>query len=411
MSPSMKVFRWLLSHLTSIIIVSIIIYFYWSWQGDEQTAPEETASQEREHNKKQDKQQAKQQSIKKSNTEQLTDTVSPQTVAKNDNCPENTTNNTISNTINNSAVNANPEYVTTETAQPVPDPQAFSERMRQYQLRLSREERERLSSYNKALHNNRTQVPGVKTEPVYPDERLLLNKVSYPNKADINTLSGSQPLTESGVKQSIQKPLLSVQPVIGSDQKQSVEHNLQDQIRFRQKQLSHQMISLLAVTTDTANEKTGINKQTRENKSKLSANKQRLNQETSNPSPVRLSIQKVVPEIITADQKKLLSEARKAFEQGQYRTAEQKYLRLAALLPDVPDVMGELANVYKHQKRFLDYVAANTRFVKRLVNHHRFKEAWRVVAETANIDKNAADKQRRIINKKQKQVETENFIP
>ena len=45
-----------------------------------------------------------------------------------------------------------------EKAEPIPDPQAFSERMRQYQLRLSREERERLSNYDKALQaRNRTR--------------------------------------------------------------------------------------------------------------------------------------------------------------------------------------------------------------------------------------------------------------
>ncbi len=72
--------------------------------------------------------------------------------------------------------------------------------------------------------------------------------------------------------------------------------------------------------------------------------------------------------------------------------------------------MGELANVYRAQRRMTDFVAANTRFVKRLVNHYRFKEAWRVVAEAADVDRNIADKQRRIINNRQKQVGTENFI-
>ncbi len=102
----------------------------------------------------------------------------------------------------------------------------------------------------------------------------------------------------------------------------------------------------------------------------------------------------------------MLSEARQAFEQREFTTAEQKYLQLIAVLPELPDVVGELANVYKAQHRISDYVAENTRFVKRLVNHNRFREAWRVVSETSSVNKNAADKQRRIINKKQQELET-----
>ncbi|MCU7938662.1 MAG: hypothetical protein KZQ74_15060 [gamma proteobacterium symbiont of Bathyaustriella thionipta] len=67
--------------------------------------------------------------------------------------------------------------------------------------------------------------------------------------------------------------------------------------------------------------------------------------------------------------------------------------------------MGELANVYKTQNKIPDYMVTNTQFVRRLVNHNRFDEAWNIVNITDKIDKKTANKQRRLINKKQKELQ------
>ncbi|MCU7954467.1 MAG: hypothetical protein KZQ64_13920 [gamma proteobacterium symbiont of Bathyaustriella thionipta] len=50
-------------------------------------------------------------------------------------------------------------------------------------------------------------------------------------------------------------------------------------------------------------------------------------------------------------------------------------------------------------------MVTNTQFVRRLVNHNRFDEAWNIVNITDKIDKKTANKQRRLINKKQKELQ------
>ncbi len=391
MSPSMKVFRWILSHLTLITIVLVILYFYWIWGANKQepSITSSTAgsadSQIKEAVKENIQQNDKEQ---KQNIRQYSVTDSYQTNSDNDRYPEN--------------------------AEPLPDPQAFSERMRQYQLRLSREERERLSNYDKALQaRNRTKVMGVKAvvEPVFPDEQIVLNKTAYPGPQEINNHPRVKPVTEFSREPFGQKPATEVVEAVPSVevpesvQKPVINDNLQKQIHSRQKQLSHQMISLLSAT-----DMPGKSASNMADQMEPAADTRPVTETKHNSPSVPFSVPEVKPVIKTVEQKQLLAEARKAFEQGQYAVAEEKYLRLAALLPELPDVMGELANVYRAQRRMTDFVAANTRFVKRLVNHYRFKEAWRVVAETADVDRNVADKQRRIINNKQKQVETETFM-
>jgi len=389
-SPSMKVFRWILSHLTLITIVLVILYFYWSWGDNKQdtSITSSTAGSADSQIKEPVKENIQQNDNEQKQTiRQYSVTESYQTNSDNEPYPE--------------------------KAEPIPDPQAFSERMRQYQLRLSREERERLSNYDKALQaRNRTKVMGVKAvaQPVFPDEQIVLNKTAYPEPQEINNPPRVKPVTEFAREPLGQKPATAVVAVPSvevaeSAQKPVINDSLQKQIRTRQEQLSHQMISLLSAT-----DMPGKSASNKADQMEPAADIRPVTETKHNNPSVPLSVPEVKPVIKTAEQKQILAEARKAFEQGQYAVAEEKYLRLAALLPELPDVMGELANVYRAQGRMTDYVAANTRFVKRLVNHYRFKEAWRVVAETADVDRNIADKQRRIINNKQKQVETENFI-
>ncbi len=418
MSPSMKVFRWILSHLTLITIVLVILYFYWSWGENKQdtsimsstagSADSQIKEPVKENIQQNDKEQKQTQTSRQHS-------VTEAYQMNSDNVHY------LDHAVKNDAIKYPPaessrlatEKSLTGKAEPLPDPQAFSERMRQYQLNLSREERERLKSYDKALQaRNRTKVMSVKAvaEPVFSDEQIVPNKMAYPEPQEINNHTLLKPVTEVareplGQKPGIEAVAVPSVEVSESVQKPVINENLQKQIRSRQKQLSHQMISLLSATD--------IPGKSVSHEADLivpAADTQPVAEIKHNSSSVPFSVPEVKPVIITTEQKKLLAEARKAFEQGQYAIAEEKYLRLAALLPELPDVMGELANVYRAQRRMSDYVAANTRFVKRLVNHYRFKEARRVVAETAGVNRNVADKQRRIINNKQKQVGTENFI-
>lgn len=161
------------------------------------------------------------------------------------------------------------------------------------------------------------------------------------------------------------------------------EKNLQKQIRDRQKKLQEQMILLIPLNSEDVKKKSD-----------------RKTISTINT----VSVKPVKPLIHTAEQQQLLSDARRAFELHHFNTAEKKYLQLLKQLPELPDIAGELANVYKTQNKIPDYLVANIQFVKRLVNHNRFNEAWKVVAVTDKIDKNAANKQRRIIHKKQKDL-------
>ncbi|MCW8931637.1 MAG: hypothetical protein OQL19_15570, partial [Gammaproteobacteria bacterium] len=64
-------------------------------------------------------------------------------------------------------------------------------------------------------------------------------------------------------------------------------------------------------------------------------------------------------------------------------------------------VVGELANVYRAQKKTSDYLSTNTKFVERLVKNNRFSEAWDVVKVTSQVDQNIAEQQRRLIMRAQ----------
>ena len=155
--------------------------------------------------------------------------------------------------------------------------------------------------------------------------------------------------------------------------------SMQRQIREKQKQLSNQMLALISMTTDRVNNSVP---------------------ETT----ASFDVEPVEAVIETAEQEELLQQARLAFDERNFDVAEEKYLQLMTQLPELPDVVGELANVYRIQNRQTDYIAMNTRFVKRLTEHYRFDEAWRVVSETNKVDQQSANKQRRIIYKKQKEL-------
>ncbi len=99
----------------------------------------------------------------------------------------------------------------------------------------------------------------------------------------------------------------------------------------------------------------------------------------------------------------MLKEARSAFDKQNFIEAEAKYRQVMKELPELPDVVGELANVYRTQNKVSDYLTTNTLFIKRLVNHKRYNEAWNVVKMTSRFNKEVAEQQRKIILREQVQ--------
>ena len=107
--------------------------------------------------------------------------------------------------------------------------------------------------------------------------------------------------------------------------------------------------------------------------------------------------QPVQPQIETAEQYKLLTSARQAFDDGDYVYAEALYKQLVAQLPDVPDVLAELANLYKIQGKMNNYIEINEQLIGKLVNHNRFEEAWSVARASEKINVDSAYRQIMII--------------
>ncbi len=122
------------------------------------------------------------------------------------------------------------------------------------------------------------------------------------------------------------------------------------------------------------------------------------------PDVVISHIETVKPVINTQQQRQLLDEARRAFAAHQFSQAEKKYRQLMLALPELPDVVGELANVYRTQNKMTEYLQTNTVFVQRLINHFRFREAWYIVDVTEKLNKKTADTQRSMISNKQKSL-------
>lgn len=360
MSLSMKIFRWLLSHLTLIIVLSLILYFYWNrndfWPEE---AYEKAPVISNEINaitpeavtvplsskpaliSKDERQLTNEKSIVKHaiiNNEGQKKPLYPSDIES-----AGTETDSFAGSANKLiAANLSQGQSENHNVDTHPVPAGFSERKKVYEQKLSLAGRVMENNSNEALQSAHTQ-----------DDTKELSAVSELKIAP-------QEIPEKIVPGNLQ------------------EKKLQEQIRARQKKLSNQMVSLMNITIEPS---------------------------VAAMTQPDIDIEPVTPIIKTPEQRQLVLQARAAFEQGNFELAEEKYLQLMNQLPELPDVVGELADVYKSQQRQADYIAMNTNFVKRLVDHYRFEEAWRIVIETAKVDKEIANKQRRIINKKQQELE------
>ena len=381
--PEMKFLRWILSHLTLIIVLTLIIYIYWNrneiWSD---AVPEEQ--------------------IKERSIEQLTKPLKAGQIENTE--PDETLSTSKAISTENQSRSASRT------------PNDFSERMMQYRKTLSVEEQEVMEKAAEIFQQVADGTIKYPTEAIIDikqedsedikattyvendaSEQLLNTKVTRTQVGDTTQKEVTivdnvemDELHENGLNEnfeaiisqsaSVVSPLAENSAIIKKDNPEVQTKNLQQQIRNRQKQLQNQLVML--VPFDSGNNK--------RNSKKL--------------KPVK----PVKPVINTPEQRRLLKAARKAFDEKELAQAEAKYLQLIEQLPELPDVRGELANVYRTQNRISEYLAANTQFVKRLVNHNRFNEAWKVVKVTDKLDKTIAEQQRRIIKRKQETKQHKN---
>lgn len=396
----MKFFRWILSHLTIIVVLSVIVYIYWSQygfgpdEGVESTAKPLVESSEYHSDKLR----------RKADSDNIDKPMSDNSLLEQE-------------LIETNAI----ESQNRVTSYPSSD---FSQRMREYKQNLSVEEQEVMDNAGKTFQQESKNVIKYPTDndleaieqsnsvvtkdmsliPQLPGddlqkestEAIRLREVYAPVEAPFEApfevmaeapvkikaeapveIKAEAPETRGNIEagKEYTRPLVVQKKGVSAQDKK-----LQQQIRDRQKQLQDQMISLIPLDSEKNTDADTV-----------------LNKKNTNVILTKSIIN-------TSEHKQLLNDARHAFDLREFKAAEEKYLQLIKQLPEMPDIVGELANVYRTQNKTPDYLVTNTQFVKRLVNHNRFDEAWKVVMVTDKMDKKTANKQRRIINKKQKDL-------
>ncbi|RKZ95008.1 MAG: hypothetical protein DRQ43_06025 [Gammaproteobacteria bacterium] len=367
-SPEMNFFRWILSHLTIIVVLFVILYFYWNHYGSSSDELVEPAAksliESPEH-------VSKKQRINKEHSDNISQPVLDH------------------NTI---VEKKSMDFQNTASSHSSGD---FSKRMEEYKQRLSAEEQNVMNNAAGTFQQGSEKTFKYPTDDIKPVEKNdnVDEVMSFaPAAVTVKETVSSQPISDlqdEEIKRvhirkadTVDKTQAEAKVVEQAEkQKKSLnvdDKKLQQQIRDRQKQLQDQMILLIPLDSE---------------------------KKTSTTIIKSTKIESIKPLINTPEQKELLNDARHAFELHDFKEAEKKYLQLIKQLPELPDVVGELANVYKTQKKIPDYLVTNTQFVKRLIDHNRFSEAWSVVAVTDKVDKKAANKQRRIINNKQKELQ------
>ncbi len=315
-------------------------------------------------------------------------------------------------------VNNSPEGINSTTTSTIfsnvdsssepPKANNFSKRMEHYKQTLPAEEQKVMDNaeelfLNKDISNKEPQIKEMQTNDIqqqgveYSADSspvALQDSLKYPSdlvlEDDIVSENVNTPLNDV-VTQVVTDPT----PIINSVPTEKTQPNHSEQvveakpkrwqqkINDRQKQLLSEMVMLIPLEN--------LNQSQKKRKIK---NKQKQQS---------IKLIKPVININTPEQRILFNDARKAFDRKEYAQAEVAYKQIIKELPELPDVVGELANVYKAQNRNTDYLATLTQFVYRLVNHNRFDEAWHVFKMTDAIDKTTAGQQRNIIMEKQAQ--------
>ncbi|WP_198264422.1 hypothetical protein [sulfur-oxidizing endosymbiont of Gigantopelta aegis] len=361
----MKFFRWILSHLTLILMLSLAVYLYWN--SDDTTEPLESS--------------ASKTPVSETTKSLDSDVTTDQSTA--DNSPQEPI----------EAVAETPSA--NDDSQP---PNDFSKRMQEYREKLRTEEQQAMDKAAKSLaleyasgdeikyptdsdidadlstkHNN------LNVEP-FKDSPVNVVKATKTNKTIVRPDKTINQQEDKALEVVIRDSLLpETQALKDNNVTDAVKtKNIKRQIRDRQRQLQSQMVMMVPLE--------GMNAKI--NNKSQAAKKKKL-------------LKPIEPVIETAEQGRLLEQARQAFEEKKYKLAEDRYNLLIEQLPELPDIVGELANVYKVQNKKQHYLTTNTQFVTRLVNHNRFNEAWRVVFSTDKLDKAIAQEQRNIIKRKQ----------
>ncbi len=254
---------------------------------------------------------------------------------------------------------------------------AFSERLAHYQQSLSPEEQEkmRLASEKFRQKLSEKKQPYVNADTVITTS-FITDKTNESDKIDSSLLEKVQ--SDNDIAKQI-----NARTEYPNDRRiQSRITLLQKEIPDKSNDLQQRMLQLIPLDKTKVTDKRIKSKKEIENK----------------PKEVLITIK---PLIQTPEQATLLAQARSATKAQNFALAEKKYQQLMLQLPDLPDVVGELSMLYKQQKKQSDYLSSSTLFVKRLVNHNRFSEAWEVVEQTAQTDNKIAKKQRDFIIKKQ----------
>ncbi|MCP3849603.1 MAG: tetratricopeptide repeat protein [Gammaproteobacteria bacterium] len=386
-APEKKFIRWILSHLTIIILLSLALYFFWN-RAD----------------------------VELSDISSLENTLLETTQGENSSNETLTVDLAQTTDVNNSPEGTNPTTTSTilsnvDSSSEPPEANNFSKRMEHYKQTLPAEEQKVMDNaeelfLNKDISNKEPQIKEIQTNDIqqqgveYSADSspvALQDSLKYPSdlvlEDDIVPENVNTPLNDDVVTQVVTDPT----PIINSVPTEKTQPNHSEQvveakpkrwqqkIHDRQKQLQSEMVMLIPLEN--------LNQSQKKRKIK---NKQQQQQQQQ-------SIKLIKPVINTPEQRILLNDARKAFDRKEYAQAEVAYKQIIKELPELPDVVGELANVYKAQNRNTDYLATLTQFVYRLVNHNRFDEAWHVFKMTDAIDKTIAGQQRNIIMEKQAQ--------
>ncbi len=333
--PEIVFLRWVLSHLTLIVVLSFAIYIYWS---KDEIWPTERITEDSKS------QYAEELIISDSQAKPVEKTHS-----------------------DSEAVSA--PIVSHSSSD-------FAHRMKLYRQTLSVEEQEIMDNAEKSF-----QYAPLEGTIKYPDEdeieaELTVSKNLNANRVEEETADNTNIEQEDVLNISANKYTANDEIKIKREKKPNKIDSkmqtgiLQKQIRNRQRELQDQMLMLIPLTSETK------------------ALKQ--------PKAVK-------PVINTQQQRTLLMQARRAFDGQEYQQAEKKYLQLIKELPELPDVVGELANLYRIDNKTSEYLETNTQFITRLVNHNRFDEAWRVFSATKLLDKKIAAQQRLLIKNKEEQ--------
>ncbi|MCW8931678.1 MAG: hypothetical protein OQL19_15780, partial [Gammaproteobacteria bacterium] len=365
--PEMKFFRWILSHLTLILLLFLVVYVVWDWNvtnSQDNTADVKSV-------KKINVSQATESSVI-SSTERLEVDETSGTIVKDSNIYESSGMETTSIPASSRKTVIESTDISSQNDSDYQVSDDFSKRMNRYRQSLPVEEQKMMDNAGNNFHqvsddsikyptdrdidfvledskidtyikNDISQeISDLGSDDEYPAEEML-DEVIVSDSHQADELMSNDKIDIPVTQPSVILPDNNSTIAKNTNSQVKVRtNNMQQQIRDRQRQLQNQMVMLVPFDGPT-------------------------NKVINKPSKKQFNY--IKPVINTPEQRRLLKEARTAFDNRQFTQAEVKYLQVMKELPDLPDVVGELANVYRAQKKTSDYLSTNTKFVERLVKN------------------------------------------